>query len=96
MPFDVSFAGMKMAAMNISLPASMAEFVRRKVEQNYGNVSEFFRELVREKMRAEIEQDLAFLKSTNPGAPAGPTGNEIDEIVAMQKRARNERHARRL
>ncbi len=87
---------MKMAAMNISLPPTMAEFVRRKVEQNYGNVSEFFRELVREKMNREVAADLRFLSSTNEGAPAGPSDVEIEEILALQKKVRKERRARRL
>jgi Arc/MetJ-type ribon-helix-helix transcriptional regulator len=42
---------MKMATMNISLPGPMAEFVRTTVERDYGNASEFFRDLVREKSR---------------------------------------------
>ena len=34
-----------MATMNISLPGPMAEFVRATVERDYGNASEFFRDL---------------------------------------------------
>ncbi len=85
-----------MAAMNISLPPTMAEFVKRKVEQNYGNVSEFFRELVREKINGEVAADLAFLNSTNEGAPAGPSDSEIEEILALQKKIRKQRRARRV
>jgi Arc/MetJ-type ribon-helix-helix transcriptional regulator len=84
---------MKMDTMNISLPGEMAEFVRREVQQSYGNVSEFFRDLVREKIRREIENDLSFLESSSQGAEAGPTGAEIEEVLALQKRLRKARRA---
>jgi Arc/MetJ-type ribon-helix-helix transcriptional regulator len=86
---------MKMETMNISLPKAMSEFVRLNVERNYGNASEYFRELVRERMQREIEADLKFLESTGEGAPVGPTEAEIENLVALQKRLREERHARR-
>jgi Arc/MetJ-type ribon-helix-helix transcriptional regulator len=84
-----------MDSMNISLPPAMAEFVRREVEQNYGNVSEFFRALVREKIRREVEADVAFLESTNRGAQPGPTDSEVEEILSLQRKLRAGR-ARRL
>ena len=87
---------MKMDTMNISLPKPMAEFVRQNVERNYGNASEYFRELVREKIQREIEADLKFLESTGKGAPPGPTEAEIEEIVKLQKEVRRQRHARRV
>ena len=86
---------MKMETMNISLPKPMSEFVRLNVERNYGNASEYFRELVRERMQREIEADLKFLESTSEGAPVGPTETELERIVALQKRLRAARHARR-
>jgi Arc/MetJ-type ribon-helix-helix transcriptional regulator len=85
---------MKMDTMNISLPKTMSEFVRQNVERDYGNASEYFRDLVREKMQREIEADLKFLESTGKGAPPGPNEAEIEEIVALQKKMRKERHAR--
>ncbi len=83
-----------METMNISLPKAMSEFVRLNVERNYGNASEYFRELVRERMQREIEADLKFLESSGEGAPPGPTEAEIERIVALQKKLRKERHAR--
>lgn len=74
----------------------MAEFVRRQVERSYGNVSEFFRELVRERIQREIASDLTLLESTTKGAPPGPTEDEIDQVLALQKNTRKARHARRL
>jgi Arc/MetJ-type ribon-helix-helix transcriptional regulator len=81
---------MKMNTVNISLPAAMNEFVRENVERDYGNVSEFFRDLLRERMRREIEADLAFLNSTTEGAPAGPSEEEIRRILAVQKKVRKD------
>ena len=86
---------MKMDSMNISLPPPMAEFVRRQVERHYGNVSEYFRDLVREKIQREIEADLAVLESTSAGAQPGPSQKEIQEVLNIQKRVRKARYARR-
>ncbi len=81
--------------MNISLPKPMAEFVRQNVERDYGNASEYIRALVREKMKREIEADLKFLESTGD-APPGPSEDQIEKILALQKKLRKERHARGL
>jgi len=86
---------MKMDTMNISLPGPMAEFVRTTVERDYGNASEFFRELVRERIRREVEADVRFLETATEGAPAGPTEGDIEQILALQKQVRKELRARR-
>lgn len=86
---------MKLDTMNISLPKPMSEFVRQNVERDYGNASEYFRDLVREKMEREIEADLKFLESTGKGAPPGPTEAQIERVVALQKKLRKTRNARR-
>ena len=86
---------MKLSTMNISLPAPMSEYVRQNVERNYGNVSEYFRDLVREKMRKDIEADVAFLKSTMKGAPIGPSEADIEEVLAIQRQVRKSLRARR-
>jgi Arc/MetJ-type ribon-helix-helix transcriptional regulator len=85
---------MKMSTVNISLPKAMDEFVRENVERDYGNVSEFFRDLLRERMRREIEADLAFLNSATDGAPAGPTDPDVKEILRIQRRVRKKLRAR--
>jgi antitoxin ParD1/3/4 len=47
----------KPTTISISMPASMAEFVKRRMaEKGYGNTSEYFRQLVRED-RKLAEQD---------------------------------------
>lgn len=86
---------MKMDSMNISLPQPMADFVRGIVERDYGNASEYFRELVREKMRKEIAADVKFLEDSIKGAPPGPSEAEIEEILKIQKQVRKEHRARR-
>ena len=82
--------------MNISLPPAMAEFVRRRVDENYGNASEFFRELVREKIQREVDADLALLESTGSGARPGPSESEIEQVLAIQRKVRRARRARRV
>lgn len=85
-----SFPIVKMATLNISLPAPMESFVRAQCEREYGNVSEYFRSLVREKMRQEIDADLRFLDSTRSGAAAGPSAEDEEEVLALQKRVRKD------
>ena len=87
---------MKMNTVNISLPPAMGEFVRENVERDYGNVSEFFRDLLRERMRREIEADLTFLNGAVEGAPAGPTEEDVEEILSVQRGVREKLHARGL
>ncbi|MBI2928080.1 MAG: type II toxin-antitoxin system ParD family antitoxin [Verrucomicrobia bacterium] len=81
---------MKMDTMNVSLTPQQSEYVRRTVDREFGNTSEFFRDLIRERMRREIEADLGFLESTTPGAPAGPSDQEIEEVLAVQRKVRKE------
>ena len=88
-------AGMKMDTMSISLPKPMAEFVRQNVEREYGNASEYFRDLVREKMRKQIEADVKFLEASSEGALLGPSEAEIEEVMKLQKKVRKELNARR-
>lgn len=86
---------MKMDSINISLPQPMADFVRGVVERDYGNASEYFRELVREKMRREIEADVKFLEDSMKGAPPGPSEADIEKVLKIQKQVRKELRARR-
>jgi len=71
----------------------MGDYVRARCERDYGNVSEFFRDLVREKMEREIQGDLRLLAATRTGEP-GPSEAEIEQILATQKKVRI-RRARR-
>lgn len=86
---------MKMDSMNISLPQPMADFVRGVVERDYGNASEYFRELVREKMRKEIAADVKLIEDSIAGAPPGPSDADIEKVLKIQKQVRKELLARR-
>ena len=86
---------MKMDSINISLPQPMADFVRAVVERDYGNASEYFRELVRERQQREIAADVALLEKTHLSAPVGPTESEVAEILKIQKKVRKDLRARR-
>ncbi len=85
---------MKMDSINISLPQPMADFVRGVVERDYGNASEYFRDLVRERIQREVEADVAFLNETHRGADVGPTEADVAEIIKLQKQVRKELRAR--
>ncbi len=76
--------------MNISLPKTMAEFVRRQMDRDYGNASEYFRALVRERMEQEIEADLKLLETASRHAPAGPTQADVARVIAVQRRVRKD------
>lgn len=86
---------MKMDSMNISLPANLADYVRRTVDRDYGNSSEYFRELIRERMNKEIAEDIKFLNDATCDAPVGPSEEDISEILKIQKQVRKEIRARR-
>jgi Arc/MetJ-type ribon-helix-helix transcriptional regulator len=86
---------MKMDTMNISLPKPMAEFVRQKVGRDYGNASEYFRELVRQRMKKEIEADRRFLRETDPARP-GPTEKDLETIERIKREVRKDLRARRV
>lgn len=84
-----------MATMNISLTSEQAEYVRRSATRDFGNASEFFRDLLRERMKREIEADLALLQSTTPGSTAGPSESEIESVLKTQQEVRQQlKHAR--
>jgi Arc/MetJ-type ribon-helix-helix transcriptional regulator len=79
---------MKMDTMNISLTPEQAEYVRRVVQRDFGSASEFFRDLLRERMKREVEADLRLLHSTTRDAPPGPNEEEIEGIVTTQRNVR--------
>jgi len=82
-----------MDTVNISLTKAQAECVRQTVRRDFGNVSEFFRDLLRQKMEAEIAADLRFLQSTTKDAPAGPTEAELQRVLQIQREVRREKRS---
>jgi Arc/MetJ-type ribon-helix-helix transcriptional regulator len=88
---------MKMQTMNISLTPDLADYVRKITTEHYGNASEFFREMLRERIRRQIEHDVAFLQNTSAGATPGPNEAEVREVLALQRAVRKElKHERRV
>ena len=95
---------MKMDSINISLPQPMADFVRGVVERDYGNASEYFRELVRldQKRKEQERQERAYLETLREevriGLEAMKAGqftdyNSADELISDIQREGQKRLA---
>jgi N-acetylmuramic acid 6-phosphate etherase len=46
------------------------------------------REMLRERIRRQAEQDVVFLQATSGGAPPGPNAAELREVLAVQRAVR--------
>jgi Arc/MetJ-type ribon-helix-helix transcriptional regulator len=85
-----------MDTMNVSLTPEQSEYVRRTVARDFGDVSEFFRDLLRERMKQEIDADVAYLNATVSNAQAGPNDEQIKDVLGTQRKVRQElKRARR-
>ncbi len=84
----------EMRTINISLPDSLMEYVRKEAEGNYGNVSEFFREMLRSRLEKAIEADLKLLESTCMGTP-GPSEEELKHVLEIKRRVRQRMRERK-
>lgn len=83
---------MKMETINISVTAEMAEYARRQAGALYGNVSEFFRELLRQRIQADIEKDVKEFEELSKGAfDRDPDAEELEMIQEATKKARAKR-----
>jgi Arc/MetJ-type ribon-helix-helix transcriptional regulator len=85
-----------MDTMSISLPPEQAEYVRRSVARDFGNASEFIRDCIRERMRREIEADLAVLDATSRSAAAGPSNAEVERVIQIQREVRKASQRRKV
>ena len=93
----MNIESMRMETINISLPAELAEYVRHSVKGAYGNVSEFFRELIRQRREAEIAADVKALEEAHAGAfEREITPEELDLILKVQKEVRAEMIAEKI
>jgi Arc/MetJ-type ribon-helix-helix transcriptional regulator len=90
------FLGMKAVTINISLNPELAEFARSDSEAHaFDSMSEYMRDLIRNRRQEQIKQDVAFLEKAIEGAPMGdPSEGEMSEIVKAQHRLRAERQKR--
>ena len=73
-----------MATVNIALPDTMKDFVKSKIQQGgYNNISEYFRDLVRQDQSREADKRLEalILEGLNSGAPVKRT----DELAQARR-----------
>jgi Arc/MetJ-type ribon-helix-helix transcriptional regulator len=84
---------MKAETINISLNPELADFARSDAEAHaFGSMSEYMRDLIRNRRQEQIKQDASFLEKAMEGAPLGdPADAEMREIVKTQHRLRVER-----
>lgn len=80
--------------INISLNPELAEFARADSEARaFDSMSEYMRDLIRNRRQEQIKADVAFLEKAIEGAPLGdPSDEEIAEIYADIKANRKKQH----
>jgi Arc/MetJ-type ribon-helix-helix transcriptional regulator len=84
---------MKAVTINISLNPELADFARSDSEAHaFDSMSEYMRDLIRNRRQQQISQDVALLEKGMENAPLGdPSDEEMAEIVKTQHRHRAER-----
>ncbi len=87
---------MKAVTINISLNPELADFARSdSAAHAFDSMSEYMRDLIRNRRQEQIKQDAAFLEKAIAGAPPGdPSDEEMAAIVKAQHRLRAERRKR--
>ena len=82
--------------INISLNPELADFARSDSEAHaFDSMSEYMRDLIRNRRQDQIKADVAFLEKAIAGAPIGdPSDEEMTGIVKAQHRLRAERKKR--
>jgi Arc/MetJ-type ribon-helix-helix transcriptional regulator len=81
---------MKAVTINISLNRDLADFARADSEAGaFESMSEYMRELIRQRRGAKIAGDVAMLERAITGAPAGdPSQAELRHIYGVAKQGR--------
>ncbi len=84
---------MKAVTINISLNPELAEFARADSQARaFDSMSEYMRDLIRNRRQQQIEADVAYLEKTIEGAPLGdPSDEEMAEIYAGIKARRKKK-----
>ena len=84
--------------INISLNPELAEFARADSKARaFDSMSEYMRDLIRNRRQEQIEADVAFLEKAIEGAPPGdPSDGEMAGIYAGIKARRKKKHEGRL
>ena len=82
--------------INISLNPELADFARSDSEAHaFDSMSEYMRDLIRNRRQDQIKADVAFLEKAIAGAPIGdPSDEEMAGVVKAQHRLRAERKKR--
>ena len=81
---------MKAVTINISLNRELADFARADSEAGaFDSMSEYMRELIRERREGKIAADVAMLENAITSAPVGdPSEAELRQIYAVAKKGR--------
>ncbi len=84
--------------INISLNPELAEFARADSEARaFDSMSEYMRDLIRNRRQEQIEADAALLEKAIEGAPLGdPSDAEMAEIYARIKAHRKRKREGRV
>ena len=84
--------------INISLNPELAEFARADSQARaFDSMSEYMRDLIRNRRQDQIEADVAFLERAIEGAPLGdPSDEEMAGIYAGIKARRKKTREGRL
>ena len=84
---------MKAVTINISLSPALAEFARADSQARaFDSMSEYMRDLIRNRRQQQIEADVAYLEKAIEGAPLGdPSDEEMAEIYAGIKARRKKK-----
>ena len=81
---------MKTVTRNISLSEELDGFARQETATGgFSSLSEFFRDLLRQRRQAQIQQDVALLAQAITGAPEEEPGEPFfRKVAAAQRRTR--------
>lgn len=84
---------MKAVTINISLNPELAEFARAdSAAQAFDSMSEYMRNLIRNRRQEQIAADVALLEKAMEGAPLGdPSDSEMRRIYGGIKARRNKK-----
>jgi len=84
---------MKAVTINISLNPELADFARADSKAHaFDSMSEYMRDLIRNRRQEQIKRDVAYLEKAFEGAPIGdPSDEEMAEIYASIKARRKKK-----
>ncbi len=83
---------MKRLRVKLSLNPDLADFARADSEAGaFDSMSEYMRELIRQRLQVRITEDLTMLEKAIAGAPAGdPSDSALGQVYRVAKKVKNE------